>query len=69
MSSTVTIIGTVASIIVVSNYVKKLKFTKYQSSSVKLYLARAGVGIIPVIVLSTMLYFLLNFILSDLSFY
>jgi len=62
MSSTVAIIVIVASIIVVSNYVKKLKFTKYQSSSVKLYFARAGVGIIPVIVLSTMLYILLNFI-------
>jgi len=62
MSSTVAILVTVVSIIVVSNYVKKLKFTQYQSSSIKQYLARAGVGIVPVIVLSAMLYFLLRFI-------
>lgn len=64
MSSTITILVTVFSIIVVSNYVKKLKFTKYQSSGVKLYVARAVVGIVPVIVLSTMVYLLLNFIAS-----
>ncbi len=64
MSSTVTILVTVFSIIVVSNFVKKLKFTKYQSSSVKVYVARAVVGIVPVIVLSTMVYLLLNFISS-----
>lgn len=60
MSSTVTILVTVFSIIVVSNFVKKLKFTKYQSSSVKQYGVRAVVGIVPVIVLSTMCYLLLN---------
>ncbi|TRZ40269.1 hypothetical protein CEQ21_04855 [Niallia circulans] len=64
MSSTVTILIIVFSIIVVSNYVKKLKFAKYQSNSVKLYLARGVVGIVPVIVLSTMVYLLLNFILG-----
>lgn len=60
MSSTVTILVTVFSIIVVSNFVKKLKFTKYQSSSVKQYGVRVVVGIVPVIVLSTMGYLLLN---------
>lgn len=60
MSSTVTILVTVFSIIVVSNFVKKLKLTKYQSSSVKQYGVRAVVGIVPVIVLSTMCYLLLN---------
>ena len=64
MSSTVTILVTVFSIIVVSNFVKKLKLTKYQSSSVKQYGVRAVVGIVPVIVLSTMGYLLLNFISS-----
>lgn len=48
----------------VSNFVKKLKFTKYQSISVKQYGVRAVVGIVPVIVLSTMGYLLLNFISS-----
>lgn len=62
MNSTVAILVTVASVIVVSSYVKKLKFPQFQSSSVKLYLARAGVGIVPVIVLSALLYFLLSFI-------
>ena len=65
MSSTVAILVTIASILVVSNYVKKLKFTKYQSSSIKLYLARATVGILPVIVLSTAVYLLLIFISSN----
>ena len=58
MSSTVAILVTVASIILVSYYVQKLKFAQFQSISVKLYLARAGVGIVPVIVLSAILYFL-----------
>ena len=62
MSSTVAILVTVASIIVVSYYVKSLRLPQFQSSSVKLYLARAGVGIVPVIVLSALLYFLLSFI-------
>ncbi len=65
ISSTVAILVAVASILVVSNYVKKLKFTKYESSSVKLYLVRAGVGIVPVILLASMVYFLLNFYFSN----
>ncbi len=60
LSSTVAIFSTVVSILVVYYYVQNLEFARYQSSSVKLYVARAGVGIVPVILLSTSLYFLLS---------
>ena len=60
ISSTVAIFITVASILVVFHYVQKLEFARFQSSGVKLYLARAGVGIVPVILLSTLLFFLLS---------
>ncbi len=60
MSSTVAIFITVATVFKVSEYVQKLKFAKYQSSSVKLYLARAGVGTVLAFVLSATLYFLLS---------
>jgi hypothetical protein len=60
MSSTVAIFIGIASMFIVLEYVQKLKFAKYQSSSVKLYLARAGVGTVLAFVLSATLYFLLS---------
>lgn len=60
MSSILAIFITVASIFIVLEYVQKLKFAKYQSSSVKLYLARAGEGTVLAFVLSATLYFLLS---------
>jgi len=60
ISSTVAIFITVSSILAGLYYVKKLEFAAYQSSSVKLYLARAGVGIAPVVLGATLLFFLLS---------
>ena len=48
------------SVLIVTHFVNKIDFT---SSGIKLYFTRAGIGIIPVFLLSTTLYFLMNSLL------
>lgn len=61
INSTVAILITVSSVLAGLYYVKKLEFVQYQSNSVKLYLAHAGVGIGLVVLGAALLFFLLSF--------
>jgi len=60
ISSTVAIFITVSSILVGLHYVKRLELAQYQSNSLKLYLARAGIAVVPVFLGAALLYFLLS---------
>ncbi|PQD94332.1 hypothetical protein CYL18_14970 [Pradoshia eiseniae] len=45
---------------IVSHYVNKIPLDHYASNPIKLYLIRAGIGIVPAFLLSGLLYYLLT---------
>ena len=50
----------VSTVLIVSHYVSKIQLDQYASKPLKLYLIRAGIGIVPAFLLAGLLYYLLS---------